>query len=241
MIKCNSCNIEKEEIHFSIRYDRTTTGKYRKTCKSCKNANQRKNYKKYKENNPFLARHSKMKAACKQRNIQYNLDEKYLEQIWTGFCPITGVKLIWASHHTDKNNPDLAELDRFNPSLGYIKGNVSWISRRMNHLKNDGSIEEFTKILNWMKEWKPPKINHLPEKNKVKREDAWNKGLKYNNEDIKGEKNPNSKLTLEDVREIRKKFENKRGDYIRLAKEYSVTPGTIRKIINNITWKDEIK
>ncbi len=239
MIKCNSCNLEKEETEFSIRNDGKNIGKYRKTCKNCKNINQRKNYKKYKKNNPFLSRHVKLKASCKQRNIPYNLDEVYLKQIWTGFCPITGDELVWTTGHEERSMPNAAELDRFIPSLGYIKGNVSWVSRRMNNLKGDGTIEDLEKILKWMKNWKEPIINPSLSEQKEPREPTWNKDLKYKNEDINGEKNPAAKLTLMEVKEIRKKFSNKRGDYTKLSKEYKISTAAIRKIINNLTWKEE--
>lgn len=236
MIKCNSCLIEKNESEFYIRKD-GTFGKYRKTCKECKTSNQRRNYKKYKENNPFLSRHVKMKASCKQRNIPYNLDEIYLEQIWTGVCPITGLKLVWSCGGFE-NLPHFAELDRFIPSLGYIKGNVSWISRRMNHLKGNGSIEDFKNILNWMENWKEPAVKQIQEKDKPERNPVWNKNLKYENKDIIGEKNPMCKLSTEQVKQIKEYFSGKRGDYVFLSKKYKVSTATIRKIVNNITWKE---
>lgn len=235
MIKCNSCNIEKEEDHFSIRNDGRNIGKYRKTCKECRNNNQKKNYYKYKKNNPFLARHVKMKASCKQRNIPYDLDDIYLEQIWTEYCPISGLKLEWSSSSKDRSRENVAELDRFIPELGYIKGNVSWVSRKMNNLKSDGSIKDFEQILDWMKSWNPPALSEITEKT-VAREPAWNKGLRYNNPDISGENNPSCKLTFDEVKQIKSKFDNSRGIYIKLSKEYKVSTTTIRKIIKGKTW-----
>jgi len=237
MIKCNSCSKEKKETEFCIRKD-GTTGKYRKTCKECKNSNQRKNYKKYKENNPFLARHTKMKASCKQKNIPYDLDEMYLEQIWTGFCPITGVELVWSCGREELKNPNAAELDRFIPSLGYVKGNVSWISRKMNNLKGNGSIKDFKDILDWMKNWTPPKQKMMETKEKKDRNASWNKGLHYSNKEICGENNPTSKLTVQQVKEIKETFSNVRGQYKELSEKYKVSPATIRKIVTNKIWKE---
>ena len=237
MIKCNSCKLEKQETDFSLRNDSKNAGKYRKTCKECKNKNQRKNYYKYKKNNPFLARHVKMKASCRQRKIPYDLDEVYLEQIWTKFCPISGIKLEWSSSSQDRCSENVAELDRFKPELGYIKGNVSWISRKMNNLKSNGAIEDFEKILQWMKNWTTPEIKAVELKT-LDREPAWNKGLKYNNSDINGEKNPSSKLTLEQVKEIKNIFDGTRGKYVELSMKYNVSTATIRKIVKGITWKE---
>lgn len=237
MIKCNSCNLEKNEEEFSKRNDGKNIGKYRKTCKECKNKNQRKNYYNYKKNNPFLARHTKMKASCKQRNIPYNLDEEYLEQIWTEYCPISGIKLEWPTSSENRSSENVAELDRFIPELGYIKGNVSWVSRRMNNLKSNASVDELEKILNWMKSWKPPELNAIQEK-VAAREPAWNKGLKYSNSEFNGENNPASKLTLNEIIQIRNEFDNSRGIYVKLSKKYNVSTACIRKIVKGKTWKD---
>jgi hypothetical protein len=154
MITCSTCNVEKEESNFPIRNEKYRIGKYRTTCKECKNIKQKVNYKNYKRNNPFLARHTKMKASCKQRNIPYNLDEIYLQEIWTGFCPITGEQLVCAIDDNQKISSNSAELDRFVPELGYIKGNVTWISRRMNSLKNNGTIDDFKLLISWMEDVK---------------------------------------------------------------------------------------
>jgi len=49
-----------------------------------------------------------------------------------------------------------------------------------------------------------------------------------------GEKNPTAKLTVEQVRTIREKFNNNRH---KLAKEYKVDESTIRSIISKKTWR----
>ena len=45
---------------------------------------------------------------------------------------------------------DSPSLDRFNPNLGYVPGNVSLICWRCNHLKNDGTVKELKIIVAWM-------------------------------------------------------------------------------------------
>ena len=53
----------------------------------------------------------------------------------------------------------------------------------------------------------------------------------------KGEKHGNSKLTNAQVLEIRKEYTNTKITQKNLAQQYSVSEDTIRKIINNKTWK----
>ena len=55
----------------------------------------------------------------------------------------------------------------------------------------------------------------------------------------KGSKNGFSKLTEEQVLEIRSKYTGKRGEKVKLAKEYNVVVTTITNIINNKSWKLE--
>lgn len=43
-------------------------------------------------------------------------------------------------------------LDRLNPGLGYVQGNVKVISNKANRYKNDATIDEINAILRYMKE-----------------------------------------------------------------------------------------
>jgi len=42
-------------------------------------------------------------------------------------------------------------LDRIDPSKGYVRGNVEFISNRANRLKSDGTADEHSKIAAWMR------------------------------------------------------------------------------------------
>ena len=52
---------------------------------------------------------------------------------------------------TDRSDEYAAELDRFNPDLGYVKGNVHWLSRKANRIKNNTSVEILENLLKWMR------------------------------------------------------------------------------------------
>ncbi len=104
-------------------------------------------YHKLKENKPFL--HKKLYLAIKARanKLPFDLTEEYLESIWTGQCAISGMSIELYNHRNEENH---AELDRINPSLGYIQGNVAWTSRRFNRLKGDGTVGDFKTIINYL-------------------------------------------------------------------------------------------
>ena len=53
----------------------------------------------------------------------------------------------------------------------------------------------------------------------------------------KGERQGNARLTHEQVREIRVKYNPRLYGYDKLAKEYNVAKTTIRKVVDKVNWK----
>ena len=77
-----------------------------------------------------------------------------MKQLWEdqqGICPFSGVKLILNAYtNIFKDQRYSASLDRIDSNKCYIKGNVRWVSRAINHLKNnmtDEHLIEFLKII----------------------------------------------------------------------------------------------
>jgi hypothetical protein len=60
-------------------------------------------------------------------------------------CPVFGITL------DSRDRLHAPTLDRIINNLGYVKGNIKIISAKANRLKNNGTIEEFEKILKYMK------------------------------------------------------------------------------------------
>ena len=75
-----------------------------------------------------------------------------MKQIWEeqqGVCPFSGVKLVLNAYtKIFKDQRYSASLDRIDSSKGYVKGNVRWVSRAINHLKNDMTDEHLIEFLN---------------------------------------------------------------------------------------------
>ncbi len=110
---------------------------------------QRKRYEFHKRTAPFKLKCSRARVRAGNIKAPFNLTPEYLESIWTGVCPISGVKLELFGPRTLE---DAAELDRFVPNLGYTMGNVTFISRKYNRLKNSASVGELERLIRWMKE-----------------------------------------------------------------------------------------
>lgn len=90
-----------------------------------------------------------------KRFKECNLDLEYLEQLWNtqqGICPYIKTKLVLNNH--SKRDLDFrftASLDRIDSSIGYIKGNVQFISTAINYMKNTMSHNQTIEFLNFIK------------------------------------------------------------------------------------------
>jgi hypothetical protein len=61
--------------------------------------------------------------------------------------PYLGIKLTLNSYGKIKKDPiTSASLDRIDSSKGYIKGNIQWVSRAVNYMKNDMSENDLLRI-----------------------------------------------------------------------------------------------
>lgn len=87
------------------------------------------------------------KKRAKQKNLEFSIT---LEDIQIPeYCPVLGIKLFVVGGKRTDNSPS---LDRVDNLRGYEKDNIRVISSRANSLKNNGSIEEFRKIIEYMEE-----------------------------------------------------------------------------------------
>ena len=88
-----------------------------------------------------------------RRNKSFDLSLQDLKDQWdkqNGLCVYSKVQLI---HPTAGSNCHLytASVDRIDSSLGYVKGNVQFISIAMNHMKANMSDEDMFKLLTILK------------------------------------------------------------------------------------------
>jgi hypothetical protein len=86
-----------------------------------------------------------VRTRAEANNLPFDLELKDFKIL--DVCPVLGIKLEWG----DKITGNTPSFDRVVPELGYIKGNVRIISMRANRLKNNATIEEMEKILEYMK------------------------------------------------------------------------------------------
>lgn len=82
---------------------------------------------------------------AKYRNQTFDITLDDLLEQWTkqnGLCPYSGIKLIHPIRIKDESLIFMASLDRIDSNLGYIKGNIQFISAAANLAKNNMTHEQ---------------------------------------------------------------------------------------------------
>ena len=90
---------------------------------------------------------SKIKKTAKIRGHEFNINIKYIYDLFetqNRKCALTDLPLYFAqNHHETKSRLTTASLDRIDSLKGYIEGNVWWIHKDINWMKQDYTREEF--------------------------------------------------------------------------------------------------
>ena len=175
VLECVVCKEKKPLSEFYT--DKYSRNGYRSKCKKChiaqnsspEDLEKKKTYNRIRKNkNPKQYMYYSAKYRAKRLGIPFNitLDDIYVPKT----CPIFGTVLKYGDKYTTNDSPS---LDRVNPELGYVKGNVCVISYNANRLKRDATIEVMERIVSYMKSYRnanpvKPVINvsvHFPNDN----------------------------------------------------------------------------
>ena len=92
---------------------------------------------------------TKAKARVKEKEIPFDIDLEYLLSIATDTCPVFGTDFVWG-RNKGKRNKYTPSLDRIIPELGYVKGNVAFISMWANMIKQDATEKEIYNVADWL-------------------------------------------------------------------------------------------
>lgn len=133
--ECTKCGVEKP--YASFHKHKTCKGGVNTVCKDCRKPLSKKQYDKETQEYRLWYR---AKSRAKKARIPFDIDIDDIEIPLV--CPVLGTPM------------DVPSLDKHEPSLGYIKGNIVVMSNRANVLKNNGTIEEFEKLLAYLKSYK---------------------------------------------------------------------------------------
>ncbi len=113
-----------------------------------------KNREKLKDKNlEYRKRHPKtcLLRSAKSRALKRNIVCTITEDDFSipEICPILNIPLIrhFGTPGGKKNSPS---LDRINPELGYVPGNVWVISQQANAMKSDASVQQLKQFALWV-------------------------------------------------------------------------------------------
>lgn len=92
------------------------------------------------------------RTRAQKNNLPFNITKEYLKSIAEDKCPIFHTDFSWGHSGlgSGKTKPNGPQLDRIIPKLGYIIGNVAFISRRANRIKDNGTMQEHYDIADWI-------------------------------------------------------------------------------------------
>lgn len=102
---------------------------------------------------------------CKRRSrikkVPFNLDKKYLISIVQDCCPVFKTSFVWKMSGLGKGRtePNSPSLDRIIPELGYVKGNVVFISHLANKIKQDATEKELYAVADWLHDKRKEVLN----------------------------------------------------------------------------------
>lgn len=92
--------------------------------------------------------YTELKSNASRRKLEFNLNIEYLWNLLekqSFKCKISGIFIEIPSIYR-VNLTNTASLDRIDSSKGYIEGNVQWVDRRINFMKQRMSDNEFIEV-----------------------------------------------------------------------------------------------
>ena len=84
-----------------------------------------------------------------KKNLEFNIDNTYLQDIFPKnfICPILGYVMTPGKIYATNVSPS---LDRINPSKGYIKGNVEFVSLLANRMMSNAHGPDLIRFARWI-------------------------------------------------------------------------------------------
>lgn len=143
MRTCPKCLQEKPLTAF---YKRSDEKYYRSHCREC----EKKSFSNFRKKNPHISHLANARQRAKKLNLSYDIDKEWYYKNLTEKCPVFDVKFSTGIY--------APSIDRIDSTKGYTKDNCRIISMRANTIKNDATVDELLKIINYINNSKPSAI-----------------------------------------------------------------------------------
>lgn len=102
---------------------------------------------------------SSIKRRIKRSKLDFNITKEYVNNLFIeqeGKCKLSGVPITLPKYWNDKTFT--ASLDRIDSNIGYIEGNVQWVHKDVNIMKNVFPEDLFIHFCKLINENNPNKI-----------------------------------------------------------------------------------
>lgn len=156
--KCTKCGEFKPNTEYTV--SRTAKGrKFFSACKVCVNkfyttgigrSSRIASASRQRKVNKLKYLFNSAKGNAKKKGITFDILKEDINQLWeeqNGLCFYTAKPMIIDVTNVS-NNRDIVSLDKIEPKLGYVKGNIVLCRWVVNKIKNDLSIPDLLEILN---------------------------------------------------------------------------------------------
>jgi hypothetical protein len=92
------------------------------------------------------------KNRATKKGVPFTITLEYLREIATDECPVFLHKFEWGASGLGKGKTTglSPSLDRVIPELGYVEGNVLFISHDANRIKNNATERELYAVADWL-------------------------------------------------------------------------------------------
>lgn len=91
-----------------------------------------------------------IKLRAGARNKKFDITIEYMSELFEaqgGRCAMSGLPISFGTEGKNLSTAlGTASLDRINSSLGYIEGNVQWVHKHINSMKNAHTTDEFIQL-----------------------------------------------------------------------------------------------
>ena len=90
--------------------------------------------------------HQNAKTRAKKSGVPFEITKQYLRDIYPkdSVCPALGIEMAFGGSQGGQwNSPS---LDRIVPEIGYVEGNVIWVSGIANMIKTTATPEQILKV-----------------------------------------------------------------------------------------------
>ncbi len=147
--RCSRC---KKHLPFNDFYvDRYSGSPRRHNCKKCCKFYCKKFEKKSKLNPVYVSSPQRwylrrIERGAIKRNLSFRIKLKDIEEIYTGKCALSGREILLTRTAAQSYGNQTSSLDRIDSSKGYIKGNIQWLHKDVQKMKNNLSQKRFDQI-----------------------------------------------------------------------------------------------